>query len=144
MNKEASYSAFNFSIEIDGLACAGFSECTGLGTTTDSLRIKEDGNNRSVQKLAGIVKFNCITLRRGISGDDDFIEWVYGDAHSGPKRRDIVIVLNSESGQRVGKWQIYRCWVTKITGPRLNETEKTTAFEALEMAHEGIEWMDLK
>ena len=144
MNRKTSYSTFNFIIEMDGLACAGFSECTGLGTTTDSLRRKEDGDNRPDGKRSGNAKFDWIALKRGISSDDGFIQWAYEAVHAGPTLKDIAIVINNEAGQRVGKWQIYRCWVTKITGPVLNQAEKATAFEALEMAHEGIEWMDLK
>ena len=46
---------FNFLVELDGdlVAEASFTECTGLGSTTEIIETREGGDNTTVRKLPG-------------------------------------------------------------------------------------------
>ena len=59
------YSAFNFLVEIDNIAVAGFSECTGLTTETDPIEYRNGDDDITVRKLPGLKKFTNINLKRG-------------------------------------------------------------------------------
>ena len=44
---------FNFLVELDGIAQASFTECSGLGSTTEVIENREGGDNVTVRKLPG-------------------------------------------------------------------------------------------
>ena len=43
------YKNFNFRVEIDGIAQAGFSECTGLRVEIDVIEYREGGDSSTVR-----------------------------------------------------------------------------------------------
>ena len=61
------YRAFNFLIEIDGIAQASFTECTGLESTTEIIENREGGDNTTVRKLPGKTSYTDITLKWGLT-----------------------------------------------------------------------------
>src|SRR5258705_5039966 len=61
------YKVFNFIVEIDGIAAAGFSECSGLSTATDIIEYREGNERGGARKLPGLTKFANIVLKRGLT-----------------------------------------------------------------------------
>ncbi len=59
------YGQFNFLIEIDGITRAGFSEVSGLTTDTNVIEYREGDEVTTVRKLAGLIKYTNIVLKRG-------------------------------------------------------------------------------
>ena len=60
------YRIFNFLVELDGIAQASFTECSGLGATTEVIETREGGNNATVRKLRGKTIYPDITLKWGL------------------------------------------------------------------------------
>ena len=73
------YGRFNFLVEIDGVTVAGFSEASGLTTDSNVMEYRNgDENNHgvsTVRKLPGLVKFNNIVLKRGVTADQSLWNW---------------------------------------------------------------------
>ena len=69
------YRNFNFLVELDGIAQAQarFTECTGLGSTTEVIEIREGGDNTTVRKLPGKTSYSDITLKYGVTDSTDAV-----------------------------------------------------------------------
>lgn len=139
------YPGYNFLIEIsgvseDGAAVSGsFSEVSGLGVEITPIEYRNGSEDITVRKLPGLKKFTNIVLKRGITGDLEFWNWI-ADAMDGQVRRaDGSIRLLDENRQEVLRFDFSRAWPTKWEGPSLNATSNEVAIETLEICHEGLE-----
>lgn len=133
------FHGFNFRVEIDGVAVAAFTECTGLSSETEVVEYREGGDFR-VRKLPGLTKYSNIVLKRGITADRTLWEWRQQIVSGRVERRSgSVIVLDAER-QDVARWNFVEAWPAKWVGPDLNAQSSEVAIETLELAHEGLEW----
>lgn len=126
------------------VAVGGFSEVTGLEMSMQPEEYKEGGRNGEVLKFPNRVAWSNITLKKGIGAGTSLWDWHYGFATGNGKRRDGVIVLQTDllltGAMRVPNniWFFRRGLPVKYTAPALNATQSTVAIEAIEIAHEGI------
>lgn len=135
------YGAFNFLVEIDGVASAGFSEVSGLASEISLIKYR-NGNDKvnSVRKLPGLIKSGDVTLKRGVAGDTALFEWLRATAQgTGDYERNVAIVLLDEARQPVLRWILRRAWPMKWEGPTLNASGNEIAIESLTLACDGIE-----
>jgi phage tail-like protein len=133
------YAQFNFIVEIDGVARAGFSECSGLDTETTPIEYREGNEPATVRKLPGLHKYTNITLKRGFTQDRDLWNWRKTVLDGATERRSGSIVLRGENGQEVLRWNFREGWPSKWTGPALNAKTTEVAIETLEIAHEWLQ-----
>jgi phage tail-like protein len=134
------YANFNFLVEIDGIASAGFSEVAIGASSIDVIEYREGGDRTSgTRKLPGRVHHGNVVLRRGIAGDTSLYAWFAAIRDGAVDARDVAIVLLDESRQPVARWLLRRAWPAKWQGPALNAKGNETAIETLELATEGIE-----
>ena len=134
------YASFNFLVEFDGVAVAAFSEVSGLDFEIEPIEYR-DGNERqdSVRKIPGLRKYGNITLKRGVTGNDDFWAWIVQALEGPVEKRNGRIVLLDERREPVVYWQFGNGWPCKYTGPDLNATANEIAIETIEICHEGLE-----
>src|SRR5690606_6583164 len=133
------YAQFNFLVEIDGVARAGFTEVGGLTTEQDIIEYREGSSAPTVSKLPGLSKFMNITLKRGFTQDFDLWNWRKTTLDGATERRSGSIVLLDEGRQPVLRWNFREGWICKWEGPALNATTNEAAIESLEICHEGLE-----
>jgi phage tail-like protein len=133
------YRAYNFQLEIDGIALGAFSEASGLTAEGDAVDYREGTDRQnSVRKLVGLRKYSNITLKRGYTQDQSLWRW-YGNIVAGePDRRNVTIVLRNEAHQPVLRWHAENAWVNKIEGPSLKAGGNDVALESVELVHEGL------
>ncbi|HEV8533090.1 MAG TPA: phage tail protein [Methylomirabilota bacterium] len=131
--------AFNFVVEIDGIAVAGFAECSGLSSETDVIEYRE-GNERTlgVRKLPGLTRYGPVTLRRGITTSRELWDWRQSVIDGQISRRAVAITLLSEGGEAVLRWLLRDAWIAKWEGPHLRARSSEVAIESVELVHEGI------
>ena len=134
------YGAFNFVVEIDGIAVAGFSECCGLTAETAVIEYREGNEVAGVRKLAGLTKFAAITLKRGITKDRDMWNWYKNIINGNTDRRNGSIVLLGNDRAPVARWNFRNGWPAKWEGPHLKAKGNEVAIETLEIEHEGLEY----
>lgn len=134
------YGQFNFTIEIDGVTRAGFSEVSGLTTDTNIIEYRE-GNEKqgTVRKLPGLIKYNNIVLKRGWTQDKALWEWRKKVIDGTTQRNSGTITLMNEARQPALRWNFREGWPAKWEGPALNSKTSEVAIETLEIAHEGLE-----
>jgi phage tail-like protein len=100
---------------------------------------REGGDQTTVTKLPGKTTFPDIMLKWGIADDRELYDW-HRQAVLGPvDRRNGAIILQSETGAEVIRWNFFRAWPSKYDAPDLNATGKEVAIETLTLVCERFE-----
>lgn len=133
--------AFNIRVEIDGVAVAAFTECSGLTAETDVIAYRE-GTDHRVRYLPGLTKYDRLTLKRGLTLDRSLWDWHRAVVNGQVERRSGSIILLDDSRQEVARWTFHDGWPAKWEGPTLKAGGSDIAIETLEIVHEGLEWAD--
>ena len=132
------YKAFNFLVEIQGIARAAFSEVTGLGSETAVIEYRT-GDEYLTRKLPGLTRFANIVLRHGITQDRELWDWRQNIVDGNPDRRNGMIKLLDDQRNEVLRWNFRNGWPCKWEGPAFNAKSNEVAIETIEIAHEGLE-----
>ena len=133
------YGGYNFLVEIDGIARAGFQECSGLDSTQDAGEYREGTDPLTTRKLPGLITYSNITLRRGITDDAELWLWRKTVMGGRVERKNMSIILLDDAREEKLRWNVKNCWPTKWEGPGFNATSSDVAIETLEIAHEGLD-----
>lgn len=134
------YQNFNFLIEIDGIARAGFTECSGVTTDTDAIDYREGADPvLNVRKLAGLRKYTNISLKRGYTKDKSLWEWRKKIINGLMDRRGLDIVLLDEARNEVLRWRVREAWISKWDSGPFNAKANDVVIETVELIHEGLE-----
>jgi phage tail-like protein len=133
------YRGFKFKVQIGGITKAGFREVSGLDAGTDAVDYRE-GDGTTMRKLAGLQKFSNITLKRGITDDQDLWKWrsAIMDGKIKDNRKNGQIILLDDEGKEAAEWTFTAGWPTKWTGPTFNATANEVSIDTLEITHEGL------
>lgn len=133
------YKAFNFLVEIDGVARAAFTQVSGLTSETDVVEYRTGADPGSTRKLPGRTRYPNIVLKRGITQDADLWNWRKANEQGQIDRRNGSIVLLDDTRAEVLRWHFHNGWICKYDGPELNAQSNDVAIETIEIAHEGLE-----
>jgi phage tail-like protein len=134
------YRGFNFEVQIDNVSVAGFRECGGLSFTTDPVDYREGTDvPLHVRKLTGLRKFANISLKRGITKNQELWKWYKNVLNGTEDRRNGAIILHDEQHNAVVRWNFESGWITKWEGPAMNATSNDVALESIEIVVERIE-----
>jgi phage tail-like protein len=129
---------FNFLVEIDGITRAAFHEVSGLDSTVDVIEHREGGDNTTPRKLPGMTKHSNIVLKWGMTDDQELYQWHRDVVNGTVQRRNGSIVLLDRRGQEVARWNFFKAWPAKWTGPSLTAEGTDVSIEQLELANEGV------
>jgi phage tail-like protein len=133
------YKNFRFRVEIDGITQAGFSECSGFGSTVEVIEYREGGEPNKVHKLPGRVKYPDITLKWGLTDSRELYDWHLAAVNGQVQRKNGSIVLLDDDGQEKVRWNFNKAWPTKWEGPAFVAKGNDVAIETLVITCEGIE-----
>jgi phage tail-like protein len=132
------YLNFNFLVEIDGITRAAFHEVSGLDSTIDVIEHREGGDNTTPRKLPGMTKHSNIVLKWGMTDDQELYQWHRDVVNGTVQRRNGSIVLLDRRGQEVARWNFFKAWPTKWTGPSFTAEGNDVSIEQMELANEGV------
>jgi phage tail-like protein len=134
------YRQYSFLVEIDGITQAGFSECTGFGSSVDPIEYREGNETQTVRKLPAMTKHTNITLKWGLTDSRELFDW-YTDITNGKieRRNGSIVVMDVDGTTEAVRWNFYDGWPTKWDGADFNAKGTDVAIETLEIAHERIE-----
>lgn len=139
------YPGYNFLVTVNGISDDGqavqgsFSEVSGLGVEITPIEYRNGSEDITVRKLPGLKKFQNIVLKRGITGDVNFWNWVRSAMDGQIVRADGSISLLDEDRQEVMRFNFQRGWPTRWEGPSLSASANEIAIEVVEICHEGLE-----
>ena len=148
-NRFDPYKNFKFKVKWDGQYVAGLSKMTGgLKRTTKVVTHREGGDPSTSRKSPGQTDYDAITLERGVTHDTAFEDWanlVYnfqGDALMSLKnfRKDIIVDVFDEQGNKVLSYKVYRCWVSEYLAlPDLDASASAVMIQHIKIENEGWE-----
>jgi phage tail-like protein len=134
------YQQFNFLVEIDGIARAGFMECSGLTTDNDMIDYREGADKAmNVRKLSGLRKYTNVVLKRGYTQDKSLWDWRKANINGKVQRRSADIILLDENRDEVLRWRIQEAWLSKWDSGPFNAKTNDVLVETAEIVHEGLE-----
>lgn len=152
-NRDDPYSSFNFLVHISienpaplGLAnplCdSEFAECDGLEMSMEPKTVREGGNNNQVIHLVGAVSYGNLTLKRGMTRNQDLWKWFQAAvAHpgAGAPRRGVLagaeVIMRDGRGRGKVRYRLYDCLPIKLKAAPLNAKDGIVAVEEMQLAY---------
>jgi phage tail-like protein len=133
---------------------AGVSKVSALKRTTEVVKHRDGGDESTSRKSPGRSEYDAITLERGVTHDLEFERWAnkvwdYSNAQAGPEqrnqevsladfRKDVIIDVFNEAGQKVISYQVYRCWVSEYQPVSdLDANANAVAIQHIKLENEG-------
>lgn len=133
------YAAFNFLVEIGGLAVGGFTEASGLQVEVEVETYREGGVNEYAHQLAGPARYpNNLVLKHGLTDMDTLWKWIQDAARGRIRRQNGSIVLLDFAGNEKRRWNFKDAYPVRWVGPELRAGTAEIAFEMIELVHRGI------
>jgi phage tail-like protein len=138
------YKSYMFRIKWDGQYVAGLSKMSALKRSTTPVVHREGGDPSTDRKSPGKTAYDAVTLERGVTHDPAFEDWA-NLVHSlaSPMslknfRKDVIVDVFNESGQKVLSYQLVRCWVSEYQAlPQLDAGSAAVAIQTLKLENEG-------
>jgi phage tail-like protein len=142
------YKNFKFRVKWDGQYVAGLSKMGALKRSTEVVEHREGGDPSSSRKSPGRSKFDAVTLERGVTHDLTFEAWAnkVWNFEGGPGsessladfRKDIIVDVFNEAGQKVISYKIFRCWVSEYQAiSDLDANANAVLIQTLKLENEG-------
>jgi phage tail-like protein len=144
------YKNFKFRVKWDGRYVAGVSKMSPLKRTTEVVKHRDGGDPSTSRKSPGRNDFDAITLERGVTHDTAFEDWAakvwnFG-ATAGSEvslqdfRKDVIVDIFNEAGQKAISYKIYRCWVSEYQAiPDFDANANAVAIQHIKLENEGWE-----
>ena len=134
-----------FYVEIDSQISASFTECYGLTVQIKKENLFEGGVNEQQRILLSQAEFSDITLKRGMSSDSTFWDWLNSllamrglNQELKKHRRNINILLFNQAGETMQSWTLIGAVPIGWTSSGLQADSSAVAIEELTLAYEGI------
>ena len=134
---------FHFAVDIQNVVTGFFTECSGLGSEHDIIehKVVNEQGQEVVMKIPGRLKWENISLKRGITSSMDIWDWrkQVEDGDVDGARRDGSIVMYDQHLSEVARWNFEGAWPVKVSGPSVKSDSNEIGIEELTLAHEYIE-----
>jgi phage tail-like protein len=150
MNRYDPYKTYRFLVYF-GTSTTPVAAVSKVGAIKRSSEVIEyrEGGDAIILKGLGRMKYDPITLERGITQDRDFINFAnYAQVlnQGAPStslanlRQEISITLLNEEAQPVLRYLVHRCWVSEFQAfPDLDAGANAIAIEHIKLENEGWE-----
>lgn len=131
--------ANRFYVEMGGTLAAAFTECSGLSAKIKREVHLEGGVNDQQRIILGAAEYTDVVLKRGITNDLTFWDWINKTLLPGPKqRRNLSILLFNAAGETMQSWMLIGAIPVGWKAPPLQATANQAAIEELTLAYEGL------
>lgn len=157
LNKDV-FRGYKFSVEYQGFTRAGFQKVTGLKSSVEVVEYREGNMPDRMEKFAGMMSYDAITLERGISVDEDFNNWMkkvcdvvngagnttvssgaqspdFGD---NSYRQNIVIKLHDKTGKPVKQYTLLKAFPSEYVVGDFDATSNDVVISTLTLQHHGV------
>lgn len=144
---------FNFLVELtigqpDALGVSSpmcnseFAECDGLDMTMEPKTLREGGNNTSQIHLVGPVTYGNLSLKRGMTSNQDLWKWfITAAAFPGAPTQRRGALANAEitmldaAGSPQVIYRLFDCLPIKLKGSPMNAKDGVVAIEEMQIAY---------
>jgi len=134
--------SFHYAIEVQGVITGYFTECSGIGSEHEVIehKVVDEKGHEHIQKIPGRIKWENITLKRGITDNMDIWEWrdqvVQGKVDEA--RHNGSIIMFDQALSEVARWNFENAWPVKVSGPQVKSDSNEFGIEEVVIAHEGL------
>jgi phage tail-like protein len=133
---------FHFGIEIQGVVSGFFTECSGLGSEQEVIehKVVTETGKEVIMKLPGRLKWENITLKRGITSSMDIWAWrkQVEDGNVDAARHSGSVIMYDQHLKPMARWNFEQAWPVKVSGPQPKADSNEIGVEELTIAHEYI------
>jgi phage tail-like protein len=133
---------FHYAVEIQGMVTGYFTECSGLGSEHEVIehKIVDERGKEVMQKIPGRLKWENVTLKRGITDNMDIWDWrkMVEDGDVEGARANGSIVMFDQHLEERARWNFENGWPIKVSGPQVKSDSNEIGIEELSIAHEGL------
>lgn len=173
VTRELDYVTANrFYVEMESQITACFTECQGLGVKVKYERYLEGGVNDQQRIMLGQPEFSDVTLKRGVTDDLVFLDWLSDQftqlidrnqdrppLRANPNlelsppqppdrpprivRRNVNILLFNQAGETVQCWTLIGAVPVGWKAPSMQANSNAVAIEELTLAYEGLKVANL-
>lgn len=140
------------------LSRVGFQEVQLPKATVSEIPYRENTDNQRFSKIPGLVKYEPIVMRRGVTKSRDFYDWFrlvneelallsvsqelnqdskYSPAQSATFRKDVVIEVLDREGNAVKAWYLFNAWPNSYKpGNDLHASSEEKLIEEISLTYE--------
>ena len=133
---------FSFLLDAGGKAAGYFTECSGVGSENEIIehKVVDENGNDVIRKIPGRLKWQDVTLKRGITSDLEIWAWRQEvvDGKIGDARQDITITMLDTEGNQRALWNFSKAWPSKVSGPTFKADSNEYGLEEMTITHEGM------
>jgi phage tail-like protein len=133
------YKGFRFRVEIQGIQQAGFMECSALGSHLEVVEYREGGDFIHVRKFAGKASYPDITLKWGMTDNQDLYNWHLAIVKGAITRQHGSVVQLDDTGAEKIRWNFYNAWPSKWDAPAYNAKGNELSINTLTLSCESVE-----
>lgn len=135
--------SFHFALDVQSTITGYFAEVSGLGSETEVVEQKivaKDGHSQVVRKIPGRLKWDNITLKRGITDNMDMWKWrkMVEEGKVEDARKNGTVTMFDQTGGAIAEWTFDKAWPSKVTGPAIKADSNEIGVEEMVLVHEGI------
>jgi phage tail-like protein len=134
------HATFRYTINVDGVNHAVFSECKLPSLQIETLEVKEGGLNNYVHQLPVRLKAGSITLKHGITKGDGLLKWYVDTVRAmttgnmASLLKSVTVTMLTIKREPMATFQLMQAYPKKWSGPTLKADDKAIAVEELELA----------
>lgn len=129
---------YKYGLEIGGILVAGFTSCSGIEVSRETVELREGGINDHVHVLPGPLQHGHVTFQRGVTFTSFLWEWIHwGMTDTAVLRLPVVVIRFDVSGLPVKIWPFLDAYPVKWSGKELRAGSQEAAIETLEIAFGG-------
>ncbi len=128
----------HFYVEIGSSIVACFSECSGLGVQIKKDVYFEGGVNDQQRITLGHAEFSDVTLKRGVTDDPTFSQWLSEVFKQTSQRRNVNILVFNQAGELMKSWTLIGAIPIGWKISPLQADGNSVAIEELTLAIEGL------
>ena len=133
---------WQFVLEVNKLPVGYFSEIDGIGSETEIIEHKTLDKNgvEVIQKIPGRLKWNDVTLKRGITNSLAIYEWrtLVELGKMKDARLNCTIKMKDRDYSDAAEWTFDNAWPSKVSGPSLRADSTEVGIEEMTLVHEGM------
>lgn len=134
---------FNFGLELQGTITGYFTECGGVGSENEVIehKVVNDKGMEIIQKIPGRLKWQDVTLKRGVTADMQVWDWreLVEKGQMDQARKQCSIIMFDRNYEEVARWNFEQAWPSKVTGPSVKSDSNEIGVEEITLVHEGMD-----
>lgn len=130
-----------FALEVEGVEIGRFTGVSGLGYEAEVVTFQDSLGNGDIvtRKRPGRITYSDITLTRGLSADNELVDWYQTVLDGAVERKNGSIVMFDPSGDENGRWNFESAWISAWSASDLDAGSDEVVIEEVTITHEYLE-----